>query len=176
MKNLIALMLLLGCGSVSADTDAVASGHSKHVIFAGAGSAERDDPFESDETPWVIGYIYSADTAFVGIDFAAEGTLVNNTSGRVNEIEQGFSINVLFGKNLAFNNDWRAGIGVLLGGRETTKSCPDSYLGYECYADETPDSKFDWNYGALLHLTFKRAFLGTRFSGESTQFMLGVAF
>jgi hypothetical protein len=152
---------------------------SNHVIYAGVGSAESGNPNESEDTPWSIGYLYKAKSSsvFGGIDFAREGTSLDNTSGKNNEVTQGFSINLILGRDLHFkNDDWSAGIGVLLGARETGESCPDSYLGYACYADADPDTEYDFNYGAVLHLTFKKALIGARLSGESSQLVLGVAF
>lgn len=105
--------------------------HPKHVIFAGVGSADNGNANKSDSTPWSLGYLYRGDEnskLFLGLDIAGEGTKLDNTSGNVNEIKQGFSYNLLVGRPLNFSNNWQAGVGVLLGARETGESCPDSYF------------------------------------------------
>lgn len=174
MRLTLGICLML----VSAQVFSAGEDSSKHVIYAGIGNAERGNPNKSDDTPWSLGYLYQAKNskAFYGIDFAREGTSLDNTSGQNDAIEQGFSLNLVVGRDLNFNNGWGAGIGVLLGAREAGESCPDSYLGYQCYADEDPDTEYDFNYGAVLHLTFKKALIGARISGESSQLMFGVAF
>jgi hypothetical protein len=58
----------------------------------------------------------------------------------------------------------------------TNKECADSYLGYECYADEDPTYSYAVNYGALAHLSYKRIMVGARRTGESTQAVLGYLF
>ena len=153
--------------------------HPKHVIFGGIGSADNENVNKSDDTPWSFGYLYRGDEYskfFLGLDIAGEGTSLDNTSGNVNEINQGFSFNLLVGRPLNFSKNWQAGVGVLLGARETGESCPDSYLGYRCYADEDPETDYDFNYGAVFHLIYKHALIGLRASGESTQLLFGVVF
>jgi hypothetical protein len=150
----------------------------QHVVFAGVGPAKRGDPSTSDGTPWSLGYLYRAANSKVywGIDVAGEGTSLNNTSGNVNVVEQGLSFNLLVGRTLNLGSHWRAGAGVLAGIRLTGKSCPDSYLGYQCYADEEPKEDYAFNYGAMLHLSFEKVLIGARASGESLQVMFGIAF
>jgi hypothetical protein len=150
----------------------------KHVVFGGIGQAERGDPAQSDAQPWSVGYLYrgAGNAMYWGADIAGEGTLVNNTSGSDGLIEQGLAFDLLVGKTLNFSANWRGGIGILAGIRRTGLSCPESYLGYQCYADESPHQDFGFNYGAMAHLTFKQLLVGARASGESVQAIAGIAF
>jgi hypothetical protein len=91
-------------------------------------------------------------------------------------IEQGFAYDLLVGTCVSIGPDWRAGAGVLAGMRNKGQYCPDSYLGYECYADQDPNVTYAFNYGAMLHLAFRKAAIGARASGESLQLMFGIAF
>lgn len=153
--------------------------HPKHVIFGGIGAADKGNADKSDATPWSIGYLYrgaESSKLFLGLDIAGEGTSLDNTSGNDNEVGQGISYNLLVGMPFNFSENWQTGVGVLLGMREAGESCPDSYLGYRCYADEEPDTDYKFNYGAVFHLYYKQALLGLRLSGESSQILFGVAF
>lgn len=175
MKKLLSFFLVLASTQVFFTSQAFATSE-RHSIYVGTGSVDSGDPNKSDHTPWSLGYFVSGTNNFFGIDIAGEGTSLNNTSGKVNVVEQAFSMNLIAGRNLYIGNNWRAGLGVLVGFRDTGKSCPDSYLGYECYADQKPKTEHDINYGTILHLKFKQALVGIRASGESTQMILGVAF
>ncbi len=155
--------------------------HPKNVIFGGIGSADKGNVDKSDATPWSVGYLNRGDensNLFFGFDIAGEGTSLDNTSGKHDDIGQGISFNLLIGKPVNFSQNWQAGIGALLGMRMAGKSCPsgDSYLGYQCYADEKPEANYEFNYGGVIHLYYKHALLGLRVSGESTQILFGVAF
>jgi hypothetical protein len=174
--------LLVGCGLLFLSTqvfseEGVSHDYRHHILFAGSGvSAKSDDLRKSDATPWNVGYIYRNHNAFLGADIAGEGTSIENTSWENDKVSQALSYNFLAGGNLNFNQDWQAGIGVLVGLRETAKSCPSSYLGYECYADRKPDSSYDFNYGGLAYLTYDRLLVGTRVTYASYQLMMGLAF
>ncbi|PFG54624.1 hypothetical protein ATG98_3903 [Marinobacter sp. LV10R520-4] len=151
---------------------------SKHTIYAGVGPAPDGDEKENDDKPWSLGYLYSPESIriFVGMDLALEGTSLDNTSRKVDSVDQGFSVNLVIGPRFRLNDEWGAGVGALMGARESGRSCPDSYLGYQCYADEKPEMDFKFNYGALLLLTYKNAIIGTRLAVESSQLIVGVTF
>jgi len=177
VKSFCGVYLLLVSTQVFSE-NVESSNYLNHVIFGGVGFAGQSELDKSNDTPWSVGYMYNSEhnNAFLGIDIAGEGTSLDNTSGQNNHVTQGLSFNMLAGKNLHFNQDWRAGVGVLLGARQTGESCPDSYLGYRCYADEKPDTSYDFNYGGLLHVTYKRVLAGARVTPESYQVILGLAF
>lgn len=150
----------------------------QHVLFGGLGAAAGGNPSEYAGTPWVVGYTYrtTKKPVYLGFDIAGEGTSLNNTSGMDDVVEQGISFNFLIGGSTAFWTHWRAWGGALVGFRQTGKSCPDSYLGYECYADEDPDVDYGANIGVTGNLAFKKLLVGARLTGESTQYVVGVVF
>ena len=90
-----------------------------------------------------------------GETVAGEGTALDSTYGRNNSVAQGLSYNFLYATNLSNNSDRRFDLGVIAGLREKSSDCPDSYLGYQCYADESPDVEYGFNFGAMLHVTFQ---------------------
>ncbi len=177
VKSLCGISLLFVSTQVFSE-NVESSKYLAHVIFGGVGVSGQSGLDKSSDTPWSVGYMYNSEhnNTFWGIDIAGEGTSLDNTSGKYNQVTQGLSFNVLAGKNLNFNQDWRAGIGVLLGASQTAESCPDSYLGFRCYADREPDTSYDFNYGGLLHVTYKRVLAGARVTPESYQVILGLAF
>ena len=148
------------------------------ILYAGIGSGDRGDEFESDATPWSVGYISKPRTTgfILGLDIAGEGTLLDSTSNRSNKVDQGLSFNLLLGRNLTRSQNWKYDLGVIVGARESSKECDDSYLGFRCYADEDPDTDYEFNYGAFFVASYRRLALGVRATGESTQVMLGIAF
>lgn len=176
MKRIPALLLLTGCMGLSLH----AQTQPRNVLFVGVGhTLWRPDSTRSDQIPWSIGYLHSTSSFFVGFDFAGEGTMLDNTTGKNNEVHQGLSLNLLAGKNIPLGANARIGVGILAGARMTGKSCAgigNSYLGFQCYADQDPAEEYALNYGAVLHLTVRRVLFGARVSGESVQGMLGVAF
>jgi len=131
VKSLFGAYLLFMSTQVFSE-NVESSNYLNHVIFGGVGFAGQSGLDKSNDTPWSVGYMYNSEhsNTFLGIDIAGEGTSLDNTSWRDNQVTQGLSFNMLAGKNLNFNQDWRAGIGVLLGARKTGESCPDSYLGF----------------------------------------------
>ena len=177
VKSLCGISLLFVSTQVFSENEE-SSKYLDHVIFGGVGVSGQSELDKSNDTPWSVGYMYNSEhnNIFGGIDIAGEGTSLDSTSGKYNQVTQGLSFNMLAGKNLNFNQDWRAGIGVLLGVRQTAESCPDSYLGYRCYADQKPDTNYDFNYGGLFHVTYKQVLVGARVTPESYQVILGLAF
>lgn len=148
------------------------------AVYFGVGSANTDSEFESDDTPLTLGYLSLSDSdSFVwGLDISREGTTLNSTSRKNNEIEQGSSFNLLLGTNLLQSDNFRTDLSVILGGRKSAEKCPDSFLGYECYADESPDPSYKFNYGAALTFNYKSLLIGIRKTGESTQGIIGYRF
>ncbi|WP_415392214.1 hypothetical protein [Paracoccus sp. SJTW-4] len=60
--------------------------------------------------------------------------------------------------------------------REAAADCPDSYLGFQCYADTDPDTDYKGNFGGVLTVSVDRLTLGLRATGESTQMVAGFRF
>ena len=108
-----------------------------NIFYIGFGpSSDKQD--ENDETPWSIGFIHNSSSSnkVYGFDVAAEGTMLDSTYGGNDDLAQGFSYNFLYGFDISKNKDDRLSAGLILGFIEEEADCPDSYLGYQCYADE----------------------------------------
>lgn len=164
-----------GSGSIK---PTLVSAAAQHVLLGGIGNSRQSDPNADRSTPWSFGYLYRGANSpvFWGVDIAGEGTSINNTSGYSDEPEQGFSFNLLAGRSVALGQTGRLGLGAVLGFRRVGSSCPDSYLGYECYADEPPDVDYDLNAGVTAHLIFRKLFAGARVTSESEQYLIGIVF
>ena len=136
------------------------------------------DPNTKPSLPWTVGYLYVSPTSpwTFGGDLAGEGVSLDNTSGQNNTVRQGLSFNVLAGPHIRLGDQFSAGVAALLGGRQTGQRCDESYLGYQCYADQAPSVSYGLNYGAVAHLSFKNVLLGARRTGESAQLLVGVSF
>ncbi len=145
----------------------------ENVLFAGSGSGK-----EAGSKAYSLGYLRvsnSTDRVW-GIDVGGEGFMEDSTWGNYKASKQATSFNVLFGKNLQSGESYRIDGTLVAGIREKSSSCPKSYLGYQCYANSTPDTKYSLNYGALLAVSFKSLTIGVRATGESKQAFLGIKF
>lgn len=152
--------------------------HSQSVLYGGLGLAETSDPTVSHAVPWTVGFTFqpASKEYYVGLDFAGEGTSLNNTSNQYNGIEQAISLNLIVGMSTLVGHQVQAGAGLLVGGRRVGLTCPDSYLGYQCYADQDPTPSYDINVGGLAHLTVGHLFVGARVTTVSRQGLLGYSF
>ncbi|SMY08808.1 hypothetical protein LOM8899_02966 [Flavimaricola marinus] len=169
------MSLAVSCGSVvSADAQEAA----KFLLYAGAGQAIDSENLTDDNIPYAIGGLVMSPASglVLGADIAGEGEMFDSTGGG-NRIRQALSYNLLIGGNVYDDQSIRADAMLLLGARESVSDCPDSYLGFQCYADTDPDTQYDFNYGAMFAVTFgEAASLGVRMTGESAQLTLGFMF
>ncbi|CAM3247146.1 hypothetical protein SAMN04488021_10430 [Paracoccus aminovorans] len=167
------LPLALAAGHVQAQDDLL-----RNTFYIGAGRAESGDPLENDDTPWSIGFLHQrADSRLVlGFDIGREGTMIDSTWGLDERPKQATSYNLLIGGSLVDNGRFRTDAALLVGLRESFADCPDSYLGFQCYADRAPDTEYKGNFGAVLTLSVDRLALGLRATGESTQLVAGLRF
>jgi hypothetical protein len=164
--------LSLACFSLNALAQST-----EHVVYFGVGGSERIASTNSSATPASLGYLSHAKTESVwGVDIAGEGVMLDSTWGRTNTATQANSFNFIFGKSYTSDANLRFDFAFLAGLRTETSSCPRSYLGYQCYADTPPSSTHAFNYGFVGGVSFQRAFLGVRFTGESKQVLLGIHF
>ncbi|MFQ1699254.1 hypothetical protein ACJ5NV_01530 [Loktanella agnita] len=165
-----AFLVALQAGGASAQQSSTA-------FYIGGGVNNESKVQEIDDTPFVIGMLAQLPNSGVlfGFDIAGEGEMLDSTYGS-NGIRQAFSFNVLFGGNLMDDGNTRIGASLLLGMRETFADCPDSYLGYQCYADREPDTDYDLNYGGLLSVSFDNLTIGVRATEVSTQAVVGLSF
>jgi len=158
---------------------AVAQEARNNLIYVGAGSAIGESVSGvKAQTPFVIGYLRTSEVKSVvwGLDLAKEGVKLDSTWGQYNAVKQATSVNLLIGTKLAGRGDLRLDVAALVGLRDTTSSCPRSYLGYQCYADAAPNTSYTVNYGGVVTLSVHAVFVGARVTGESAQGLLGVRF
>lgn len=162
------VVLLLASGAVAQEN--------RSLIYGGVGQAS-DDEFEVDTLPWSLGFMLQPATSrfAFGFDIGGEGTKLDSTFGQ-DSLKQARSYNLLLGGNVATTGDTRIDAGLLLGARETVQDCPDSFLGYQCYADEEPDTEYEVNYGVVVSVSYRRAMFGVRATGESVQALVGFRF
>lgn len=153
-------------------------GAMRNSFYLGGGKARGDDPLENDDTPWSIGFMHQLDgrKLILGGDLGREGTMIDSTWGQNDTPTQATSFNFLLGGNMVETGGFRADAALLLGIRESFADCPDSSLGYQCWADTAPDTEYTGNVGGLLALSFDRVMVGLRATGESTQILGGFRF
>ena len=106
-----------------------------------------------------------------------EGTMLDSTYGGYDDLAQGFSFNFLYGIDVSKNQNDKISVGLLIGLIEEEQDCPDSYLGYQCYADESPDTEYGFNGGGFLNYSVSESLnLGLRATSNSTQLTIGFKF
>jgi hypothetical protein len=167
------ISLMLSALFLAASSQAHAQVSGENILFAGSGSGK-----DADSKAYSIGYLRvsnSTDRVW-GVDVGGEGYMEDSTWGNYKSSKQATSFNVLFGKNLHTGEGYRIDGTLIAGVREKSSSCSKSYLGYQCYADTAPDTKYSLNYGALLAVSYKSLTLGVRATGESKQVLLGIRF
>lgn len=173
--SLLTSLLLAGVVSAQEAPDQIPTNNSAGLILLGVGSNSDDDDDSSDSTAWSLGYLAanSGSGYRLGFDISGEGTLLDSTYNQDEAIDSGFSFNLLVGGDVASNFS----AGVLLGAIETSQECAkQSYIGFECYADEDPESSYDFNYGVFGIYHMGGFALGARITGESQQLTIGFSF
>jgi hypothetical protein len=142
------------------------------TVYLGGGTKEPG----MDMPALSAGFLYFNNTLpwALGVDAAMEGALRDATYGSVST-EQGYSFNALGGGSLRVG-DGRIGVAGLIGARATGRSCPSSYLGYQCYADADPTVNYKLNLGGVVHVSFKRFLVGFRHTEQSDQVIAGGVF
>lgn len=150
----------------------------RNTFYIGAGRADDGSDIENDDTPFSIGFMHQkADSKMIiGFDLGREGTMLDSTWRKDASPEQATSYNLLLGGNLVDTGHFRADLALLAGFREAVSDCPDSHLGYQCYAATAPDIEYKGNFGAVLTLSVDRVVIGLRATGESTQVVAGLRF
>lgn len=172
IKILIVGLLLIVQPSFAQSNDSSSS------LYLGIGSADDSNPYESDNTPWAVGWVshLQDSNASWGLEIAGEGTMLDSTYDNDNAIKQAISFNIIGATNLSRAPNWRMDLGLLAGIRQTAKDCPDSYLGFQCYADEPPDADYSFNFGGVLFIGYKSLSIGLRGTDESSMVTLGLNF
>ncbi len=178
MKLRTFVKVALAIAATIGSTGSYAGEPGTSIIYLGGGAGDSGDYYKSSRPPVTLGILNISNQrgSVWGVDISGEGTMLNSTGGRYNAVEQGTSFNLLLGSNMSKSEDSRFDAAFLVGMRRTELSCPRSYLGYQCYADESPKSSYGFNYGALLAVTYKSLMFGVRATGESAQALLGFRF
>ena len=147
------------------------------TLYFGGGINNNADELERDDTPFVVGILAHSPTGnlLIGGDIAGEGEMLDSTYG-TNAIRQAFSFNGLIGSTLSQSQTTKVDAAFILGVRETFSDCPDSFLGYQCYADEPPETEYTFNYGALVSISFNNIAVGLRMTEVSTMATVGFSF
>lgn len=155
----------------------VAQGETRGAFYGGAGLNNDSAQLQLDETPFVLGVLfYPTGHSFVlGFDIAGEGEMFDSTFG-ANDLRQAYSFNAVIGANLYRSEQARTDISAVIGFREAFADCPDSFIGFQCYADQPPETDYTMNYGALLSFNYNNGVIGLRVTDQSAQAILGLNF
>lgn len=174
MKGLVVVM----ASSVCALSAAYADTDGQNVIYVGSGTAKNSNTSVKSSNPATLGYLRLSNTSDTvwGLDVSAEGTMLDSTWGQRNSAQQATAFNFLFGKNLNKTENSRIDAAFIVGMREKASSCNKSYLGYQCYADQEPDTSYGFNGGIALTWIYKNFMVGARITGESKQALVGFRF
>ena len=167
-QHLAAFIVLFGTATASS---------AQSTFYLGAGTNNESEVTETDDTPFSFGFVGSpqGSSAVFGIDMAWEGEMLDSTFGS-DSIRQALSINGVVGAKLYDSQNVTLSAAAIIGFRESFADCPDSFLGFQCYADSEPDTEYDLNLGALVLTTFDSVSVGVRVTQVSTQAVLGFSF
>jgi len=168
------LSVLIFSESLAAQDDFIKN----NVFYVGVGTSSGGDD-ENDDMPWSLGILHNSPTSdrVYGFDISGEGTMLDSTYGGYDELAQGFSFNFLYGFDISSNKDDKISAGLIIGFIEEEQDCPDSYVGYQCYADESPDTEYGINGGGFLNYSVNESLsFGLRATSNSTQLTIGFKF
>lgn len=101
--------------------------------------------------------------------------MLDSTFGS-DDLRQAFSYNFLIGGVVNQSPGFRTDAMALIGVREGVADCPDSFLGFQCYADSEPDVEYEVNFGGVVNFAFDGFTTGVRVTGESAQVIVGLEF
>ena len=150
------------------------------VIYGGLGEGDLETDTKNGDMPWAIGGLAYAPTGtFYGFDIGGEGTSIDSTYRNTEVPVQANSFNAILGRSLggaSADGGVSLDVGILLGFRETAADCPDSFVGFRCYADRDPDYDHTLNRGAILLVRFDEAVIGLRSTSASQQIVFGLSF
>jgi hypothetical protein len=176
ISNVLYLCLPLLISAEFANAQDIAA--AKNTFYIGGGSAIKDDPLKNSDAPFSIGFMHQpANNSLVfGFDLAGEGTSLDSTYRKNQALSQAISYNFLLGTNLIDSGRFTADAALIVGIREASADCPDSFLGYACYADTSPTIEYKGNFGAVVTMSVDQFTLGLRATDQSTQFVVGIKF
>lgn len=145
-----------------------------NTVYFGMGQGKTATASQNGDNPWSLGFI--SNTSGFGFDIAGEGTVLDSTYNQNRAPKRAMSYNLIVSSGLTEGGLIDIDAGFLVGFRQATKDCADSYLGYACYADAEPDIDYEFNYGAIMLLGFDTFVVGARVTAESSQLTLGLKF
>ncbi|MDO5648215.1 hypothetical protein [Paracoccus sp. (in: a-proteobacteria)] len=151
----------------------------RNVFYVGAGASHSDRKDENNQVPFSIGMTHHAPGGGVvyGFDFAGEGVVYDSTYHRNADPRRAMSMNLVVGGNVVNGTRTKVDAALLVGIRQATQDCDrQSYLGHQCYADRSPRVEYKPNAGALLTVSYDRAVIGLRATGQSAQMIGGFRF
>jgi len=178
MNNKIFSLALLSIFIFAQSLAAQDNFNKNNVFYVGVGSSSGGDD-ENDDMPWSLGILHNSPTSdrVYGFDISGEGTMLDTTYGGYDDLAQGFSFNLLYGFDTSEDKDDKLSAGLIIGFIEEEQDCPDSYLGYQCYADESPDTEYGFNGGGFINYSVNESLnLGLRATSNSTQLTIGFKF
>jgi hypothetical protein len=179
MKTKTLIQLAVMVSMVAASSLACATDDGENIIYFGAGGSRGGHSLgNGGGTAISLGYLRVSNASNIvwGADVSGEGTMLDSTGGNTNKAKRATSFNLLAGANIGKYESNRFDAALVLGAREKTSHCPNSYLGYQCYANSDPKNSYDVNYGLVLTWAYKSVMLGVRATGESTQALFGFRF
>lgn len=150
----------------------------RNTFYIGGGSQSESGEFANDDTPFSIGFMSQSATSqwVFGFDIAGEGTVLDSTYNQDEAPNLALSLNMLVGANIVNNANFKADAALLLGFKQATKDCPDSFLGFQCYADTAPSVEYEGNFGGVVTFSFNNFLVGARATQSSSQVLVGVRF
>lgn len=148
-------------------------------VYGGAGSRSKE-PNESGSMAFSAGVIqrFVSNPHFWGFDLAMEGTQTVNETGKRNAKEPALSVNLLAGSTtvVRYGGDVVLGGGFLVGMRRSESWCPESNLGFRCWAGMEPEIEWTLNAGFVGYAARNNVFLGGRVTSVSRQILVGFSF
>lgn len=172
MKKIIAIAALLSFGVAHADES------KPHIVlYGGIGDSYRTIGNAKPEqfTTGAIGIFGQGGIGVFGVEWSQEGTQYVHEYGH-SQFKTASAYNFIIGMKAVEAKGLRIDVNAILGVRDDTSTCPDSYLGYKCYADQEPSSTYKFNYGALVTASYGHLMLGYRYTPISHQIIFGIRF
>lgn len=174
MKNVLIAITVIGACVLSP------AQAGENIVYGGVGTSSVKSPVgygNLDASPWSVGWLHTEKVSplVLGLDYSQEGVRYDITWGQ-RSIRRSNSYNVLIGAKVADNGVVQLNAAAVIGTREANTSCPASYLGYRCYANQDPDVKYKFNYGGMLTLSYRTIMVGVRVTDVSNQMVVGLRF
>lgn len=183
IRTAVLFLATLWAADLSAQTgrpSSTSAGPGYLLSFYGGAGPRAQTANEAGNLAFTAGAVASLAWApyFFGLDVSTEGTAIVTETGKRDALEPAGSLNYLGGRTAQVNmgGPTLIGGGVLLGIRRARSYCPDSNLGFRCWAGFEPEVSHDLNLGLMGYATRNGHFLGARVTTVSYQILLGFTF